>query len=130
MYRKHTLNKLIITRIMILIPVIPCICINRPNLDSNFICPNNYPHASLTSAQVRVLTKMQDRPPTYESNDTYRIRLKRDRDQGQHVALAFTIESGQNNGIFSPSDGDLAPPGYESDVSAVIFSIFFMSVNV
>lgn len=69
---------------------------------------------------MRVLAKMQDRPPSYEPMDSYNLRLEQNREERHRIELVFSNEIRQNIGNYHMPTGDFAPPGYEDDVSLVI----------
>lgn len=85
--------------------------------DPEQICPRDYPRASLTSLQVRILSRLRDRPPSYESHHSYDERIQREQ-ENQLAVDASIRERGLNANEFDLSGGR-APPCYDSGLVSV-----------
>lgn len=85
--------------------------------DPEHICPRDYPRASLTSIQVRILSRLRDRPPSYESHHSYDERIQREQ-ENQRAIDASIRERSLNANEFDLSGGR-APPCYDGGLVSV-----------
>lgn len=69
---------------------------------------------SLSSIQIRVLARLCDRPPKYESQTNYAHRLQRDEQQQSHSSPTITGEI-----PFPPVIGNQPPPAYDGERNTV-----------
>lgn len=70
--------------------------------------------------QVRILARLRDRPPVYETNDAYDSRLQRE--QNQSTTIPYTTDSQLNADIHIIAT---APPSYDGGLLSVISEIYF-----
>lgn len=89
---------------------------NYVRSEAEHCCERSFPHASLTSVQIRIMARLRDRPPTYESNDTYDSRLQREHGESiQTISYAGLPRTD----IRITAGGDHAPPCYEGGMLSV-----------
>lgn len=72
--------------------------------------------ASLSSMQVRVLHRLRDRPPKYETRHNYEFHQREQRSQQQPQRLNTTPVSRHTGSIHAAGD---PPPAYDDDVVSI-----------
>lgn len=85
---------------------------NRRNLRFAEAFERSDNRASLTSLQQRILEKMRDRPPRYETRHNYEYRRREQNEEGNSSQQEVGIRS---IAILNPGAGCVPPPPYETD---------------